>query len=209
MPPQLSINPYEDLTIAVYTCDEHGYLTSYNKAAEPLWGRIPEIGIDRWKGEWKVMSEDGKTETPEQSPVALAISRKKVVTQAECTIRQPDGGTKNIQITSVPTFNEFGNITGVINTLIDITAQKRDDGSHAMLASIIEYSEDAIISKSLDSIIITWNHAAENMFGYKEYEAIGRHISLIIPDDRINEEKLIIGKIKNGKHGTFRNRPYG
>jgi len=199
MPPQLSINPYDNLPVAVYTCDENGYLTSFNKAAEHIWGRIPEIGIDRWKGAWRLLDEDGKTVPPEHHPVALAIKGRKVITQAEFTIQQPDASAKNVQISSVPTFDEFGNITGVINMLIDITEQKRDEARQAMLASIIEYSEDAIISKSLDGIITTWNQAAENMFGYKEYEAIGRHISLIIPDERKEEEQLIIGKIKNGE----------
>jgi len=199
MTSQLSINPYDNLPVAVYTCDERGYLISYNKAAEHLWGRAPEIGVDRWKGAWKILDEERKPVPQANYPVALAIEGKKVITQVEFVIQHPDGSERNVEISSVPTFDEFGNITGVISMLIDITEQKRDEARQAMLASIIEYSEDAIISKSLDGIITTWNQAAENMFGYKEYEAIGRHISLIIPDDRMDEEKLIIDKIKNGE----------
>lgn len=70
---------------------------------------------------------------------------------------------------------------------------------HALLKAIIMSSDDAIISKSLDGIITSWNPAAEQMFGYTEEEAIGQHISLIIPVDRLAEEDYIISQIKAGK----------
>jgi PAS domain S-box-containing protein len=68
----------------------------------------------------------------------------------------------------------------------------------AMLAAIIATSDDAIISKTLQGIITSWNPAAERMFGYKEAEAMGRHISLIIPLERLEEEDYIIGQIAQG-----------
>ena len=69
----------------------------------------------------------------------------------------------------------------------------------AMLAAIIESSEDAIVSKNLNGIITSWNKGAENIFGYKEQEAIGQHISLIIPSDRLDEEEMIISKLRRGE----------
>ena len=69
----------------------------------------------------------------------------------------------------------------------------------AMLAAIIDSSEDAIISKNLDGIITSWNKAAESMFGYSEKEAIGKHISLIIPKDRLQEEEMIIASLRRGE----------
>jgi PAS domain S-box-containing protein len=68
----------------------------------------------------------------------------------------------------------------------------------AMLAAIIDSSEDAIISKTLEGIITSWNQAARRMFGYEEAEAIGRHISLLIPPDRQQEEDMIIDRIRRG-----------
>jgi PAS domain S-box-containing protein len=69
----------------------------------------------------------------------------------------------------------------------------------AMLAAIIDSSEDAIISKDLNSVVTSWNHSAERMFGYTEKEMIGKHISILIPEDRIQEEEMIISQLKEGK----------
>ena len=68
-----------------------------------------------------------------------------------------------------------------------------------LLASIVESSDDAIISKSLDGIIQSWNAAAERLFGYTAEQAVGRHISLVIPPDRIAEEDHIIASLKAGR----------
>lgn len=69
---------------------------------------------------------------------------------------------------------------------------------HALLAAIVASSEDAIVSKTLAGIITSWNPAAERLFGYTEAEAIGQHISLIIPKDRLHEEEYIISQVSAG-----------
>lgn len=68
----------------------------------------------------------------------------------------------------------------------------------AMLSAIVANSDDTIISKTLQGMITSWNPAAERMFGYSEDEVFGRHISLIIPPDRLDEETYIIGQIAQG-----------
>lgn len=67
------------------------------------------------------------------------------------------------------------------------------------LSAIIESSYDAIVSKTLDGIIRSWNSGAERTFGYSASEAVGRHISLIIPPERLNEENEIIARLKRGE----------
>jgi PAS domain S-box-containing protein len=69
----------------------------------------------------------------------------------------------------------------------------------AILAAIIDSSEDAIISKTIEGYITSWNQAAERMFGYREEEVIGKHISILIPKDRLNEEDMIINCIRQGQ----------
>jgi PAS domain S-box-containing protein len=72
------------------------------------------------------------------------------------------------------------------------------DRAIGLLAAIVDSSEDAIVSKTLDGIITSWNASAERLFGYAASEAIGQHISLIIPIDRRNEETVIIERIRKG-----------
>src|SRR3984957_754710 len=73
------------------------------------------------------------------------------------------------------------------------------DRAIGLLAAIVDSSEDAIVSKTLEGIITSWNAGAERMFGYTANEAIGQHISLIIPINRRGEEKIIIERIKKGE----------
>ena len=81
------------------------------------------------------------------------------------------------------------------------------------LASIVEYSDDAIISKNLDGIITSWNRGAERVFGYTADEAIGQPITIVIPQDRQNEERTILTRIRNGERidhfETVRQRKHG
>jgi PAS domain S-box-containing protein len=80
-----------------------------------------------------------------------------------------------------------------------MVADKRSDTSEAQLASIVEWSDDAIIGKSLDGTIRSWNRGAERIFGYTEREALGKHITLIIPEARHAEEDQVIAQIRRGE----------
>jgi two-component system sensor histidine kinase UhpB len=73
------------------------------------------------------------------------------------------------------------------------------DKAVGLLAAIVDSTDDAIVSKTLDGIITSWNAGAERLFGYTVSEAVGQHITLIIPADRRNEETLIIEKIRKGE----------
>lgn len=71
--------------------------------------------------------------------------------------------------------------------------------AEAWLAAIVENSDDAIVSKTVNGTITSWNRSAERLFGFSAAEAMGRHISIIIPDDRLHEEDTIIDHIRNGR----------
>ena len=81
----------------------------------------------------------------------------------------------------------------------DGAALKQGEEARARLAAIVDSSEDAIVSKNLDGIIMTWNGAAERMFGYIAHEVIGRSITTIIPRERLNEETQTLALIRRGE----------
>ncbi|MEO7802070.1 MAG: PAS domain S-box protein [Ginsengibacter sp.] len=87
----------------------------------------------------------------------------------------------------------------ILSKVADITKRKKNEEYIAHLAAIVEFSDDAIISKSVEGIIKSWNNGSKKMFGYTAKEAIGKHISLIIPSDYIHEEKKIIERIRNNE----------
>jgi PAS domain S-box-containing protein len=66
------------------------------------------------------------------------------------------------------------------------------------LASIVEFSDDAIVSQNLDGIITSWNRGAERLFGYFAEEAIGKPVTILIPAERQDEEHIILGRIRRG-----------
>lgn len=105
-----------------------------------------------------------------------------------------------------PLRNVEGRVEGILVHAVEVTSQvheekereKRERAS-GVLAAIVDSSDDAIISKTLDGIITSWNKSAERLFGYKRDEAVGKHITLIIPEDRQDEETRIIERLKRGE----------
>lgn len=89
-------------------------------------------------------------------------------------------------------------IDGVVITFVDITERASTHGDINRLAAIVESSDDAIISKDLNGTILTWNVAAERLFGYTAKQAVGQPIGLLIPKDRMHEEARLIEKIRSG-----------
>jgi PAS domain S-box-containing protein len=83
--------------------------------------------------------------------------------------------------------------------LMDDSERKEAEAAKARLAAIIESSNDAIVSKDLNSIITSWNAGAERLFGYSAEEAIGHPITMLFPPDRVDEEQQILMRIRAGE----------
>jgi len=103
------------------------------------------------------------------------------------------------EVIYTPEFDKKGNVKGYLAVTTDITERKKSEELNARLAAIVQSSDDAIIAKTLDGIITSWNIAAEKMFGYTENEMIGQSIMKLIPKDREGEESEIIDKLKKGE----------
>ena len=92
-----------------------------------------------------------------------------------------------------------GRIVGVSTIARDITDRKRLERDARHCAAIVESSDDAIVSKSLDGTIVSWNRGAERLFGYTAAEIVGKPIRLIIPPDRQAEEDYVLDRVRHGE----------
>ncbi|HEX4123874.1 MAG TPA: PAS domain S-box protein, partial [Tepidisphaeraceae bacterium] len=195
-----------DLPVAVYACDGEGRITFFNRAAAELWGRVPAIGVDRWCGALHIYHMDGTPMPLDECLMALAIKEQREVRDVEVVIERPDGTRRNVMPFPSPLYDGAGRLRGAINVIVDVSGRFQDDAAReaadvvqAKLGAIVESSDDAIVSKTLDGIITSWNHAAERMFGYPSDEAIGKSILLIVPPERRGEEATIISRLRRGE----------
>ena len=188
------------LPIGIYICDAEGFITLYNSLAVALWGREPEIGKDLWCGSWKIFDAQGNQLSHDRCPMAATLKEGKSVEEdTEVIFERPDGTRRNIQPHPQPLFDESGKLVGAVNYLIDVTDQKLFDEKMARLAAIVHSSDDAIVSKTLDGTVTSWNDAAKKIFGYTAAEMIGEPISKLIPPGHYNEEPAILKRIKKGE----------
>jgi PAS domain S-box-containing protein len=187
------------LPVAVYMTDAAGRITFYNQAAVDLWGRRPELGTDEWCGSWRLYWPDGRPMPHGECPMALALKEQRPIRGAEAIAERPDGTRVPFLAYPTPLFDEAtGELVGAINSLVDISEHKRGAEAGQRLASIVESSDDAIVSKDLDGIITSWNRGAERLFGYAPAEAIGKPIMILLPADRHDEEPAILDRIRRG-----------
>jgi PAS domain S-box-containing protein len=113
-------------------------------------------------------------------------------------LRRPDGSIRYVSVAA----NALWDAGRLIHSrwfIRDVTHERLAEGARAHLAAIVESSDDPIVSKTLDGIIRSWNRAAERLFGYPAEEAVGQPITLIIPPERLEEETLILGKLRRGQ----------
>lgn len=190
---------YEKLPVAVYICDRDDILVEYNSAAAALFGITPSIGSKDWYPTLPKYDLDGIRIDNSYQPVTTAIRTNTNGHRQEIRFSLTDGTDRNVLVSSVAIWDEFENYDGAIHTLNDLTALRYSEGRQSLLASIVNSSEDSIITKNLDGRITSWNHGAERLFGYSAVEAIGQYINLIIPPERLAEEKRIIKAINEGK----------
>jgi PAS domain S-box-containing protein len=117
----------------------------------------------------------------------------------ELPVRRKDGSEFSAEFNFRPLTDASGNYTHCVWTCRDVTVRKQADEAARLLSSIVECSDDAIISKNLDGIVLSWNQGAERIYGYSSGEMVGRSISLLIPADRGDELPEILEYLKLGQ----------
>ena len=188
------------LPAAIYTTDAAGRITYYNEAAVALWGCRPRLDSDQWCGSWRLRRPDDTWLPHDQCPMAVALKERRPIRGQEAVAERPDGTRVPFMAFPTPLRDASGEVVGAVNMLVDISERKRAERVARRLASIVESSDDAVVSKDLNGIIATWNRGAERLFGYMAEEVIGEPITILIPPERRDEESGILERIRRGEH---------
>ena len=184
---------------AVISTDAASSITFMNGVAETLTGWSQVEGIGRPLPEVFHIVNEGTREVAE-NPVLRALREGAVIGLASHTILiARDGTERPIDHSAAPIQTETGESTGAVLVFRDTSSRKNAEEALALHAAIIESSDDAIISKTLDGIVRSWNAGAERLFGYSANEMIGRSITIVIPLDRRDEEYEILARISRGE----------
>lgn len=189
----------DTIPAAVYTTDAQGRITYFNEAAVALAGRRPTIGTDEWCVTWRLFNLDGTPLPHDQCPMATALKEGRPVHGAEAIAERPDGTRIRFQPFPMPLNDKSGKLAGAVNLLVDVTEQRQFEIDSARLAAIVRSSNDAIVSKTLDGIVTSWNDSARRIFSYEPEEMIGQSITRIIPPELYDEETQILTKLRRGE----------
>ncbi len=185
------------LPAGAYTCDSAGLITYFNRQAVEVWGREPKLhdSADRFCGSFKLFATDGSPIAHDQCWMAMALKEGKEFNDQEIVIERPDGKRITALAHASPFKDAAGRVTGAVNVLINISDHRRAADAESLLAAIVKSCDDAIYSRDLSGRILSWNTAAQDMFGYAPEEAIGRSIELIIPEDKREHDEEVVKRI--------------
>lgn len=193
---------------AIISKDLNGNIVSWNRAAERLFGYTAAEMIGQ--SVRLIIPADRQSE---EDVVLSAVRRGEVVDHFETVRLRKDGTSVPISLTVSPIRAFNGQIVGASTIARDLSRVRRAQRDALRLASIVDSSADAIISKDLNGITTSWNAAAERMFGYTASEMVGQSIRRLIPDDRRQEEDDVLARIRLGQrvehYETVRRRKDG
>jgi PAS domain S-box-containing protein len=212
--------PLDDLTIrhlarivdssddAIVSKDLNSIILTWNPAAERLFGYTSAEAVGQ------SIRMIIPAELQDEEDFVLSRVRAGEAVRHYETIRQRKGGARiPISLTVSPIFDAHGKVIAASKIARDISDRKQGNLAMRRFAAVVESSDDAIVTKDLQSTILTWNTAAERMFGFTASEAIGRSIRIIIPADRQSEEDTVLARIRAGDvvrhYETIRQRKDG
>ena len=195
----------ENAHMPIHWVGPDGMVLWANRAELQMLGYSPDEYIGHHIAEFHA-------DQPVIDDILKRLTDGETLTDYEARLRRKDGSIRDVLINS-SVFCKDGKFVHTGCFTRDVTDSKRGAEIGQRLAAIVEGSDDAIVSKDLNGIITSWNKGAEKIFGYLAEEAIGKHISILIPPDREDEEPAIIERIRRGEridhYETVRQRKHG
>jgi len=177
--------------------DRAGRVTQMNAVAERVTGR-PEADA-RGRLLWEVLNREGRPqEYLSKNPVDLLLEQRDPPELEQMVVIGRGGARTAVEFKSAVTRGADGAVHGLVLVFRDMSRLLEAESAAIRLAAIVDSSTDAIIGKTLDGRITSWNHGAEVLFGYSAAEAIGRPVQMLIPPERETEEMRILRDLANG-----------
>lgn len=155
----------DELAVPVYVTDAEGAVTYWNRACVEFAGREPELGKDRWCVAWKIYATTGEPVPHDESPMAQAIRRQKIVRDVIVIAERPDGSRRAFRPYPTPLFNEDGSLRGAVNVLIDVT-EEQSEALHEQAERCRRLAQaiyDRKTSAVLDSMAKGFDRTAANL----------------------------------------------
>ena len=171
-----------------------GIITSWNGAAERLFGYSAQEAVGR-----SITLIIPAERLAEEDQVLASIRAGRRIEHFETVRVTKDGRHVPVSLTISPVKDSTGRIIGAAKIARDISEQRRAQITQARLAAIVDSSDDAIVSKTLQGVITSWNASAERIFGWSAAEAVGQHITLIIPPEYHAEETQVLARLARGE----------
>ena len=179
---------------AIVSKDLTSVITSWNLAAERIFGYTAAEAIGQ-----SIRMIIPADRQGEEDMVLARIRAGQAITHFETLRQRKDGTLIPISLTVSPILDDTGRVIGASKIARDISGREQAAIASRRLAAVVESSDDAIMTKDLNSIITSWNPAAERMFGYTATEAIGQSIRMLIPEELQAEEDHVLAKIRAGE----------
>ncbi len=200
---QLRTAQYETLLnhapVGVYLVDADFRIQEMNPLAAPLFEAIPGGAVGRDFSEVIHLIRDSDYASRVVNIFRNTIQTGNTFLAPEWARYNPETGKTEYHEIRVDRILLPDGRFGAVCYFRDITPRKLAEQNANLLASIVESSDDAIVSKNLDTIIMSWNAGAERLFGYKAAEVIGKSVAILIPPDRQQEEPDILDRLKRGE----------
>jgi len=171
-----------------------GIVTSWNPAAEQLYGYTAKEMIGQHIA--RLLPSDRLDEIDH---LLARIAQGERVDSFDTVRRAKDGTLLDVSLTMSPIWDKAGQVVGASTIAQDIRRRKESESKLAHLAAIVDGSHDAILSKTLEGIITSWNPAAEQLFGYTAEEMIGTTLTRLLPSDRLQEVDDLLNRIISGE----------
>ena len=186
---------------AIVSIDLQGVLTSWNPAAERIYGYTASEAIG--EPNTLIVPPD---RLEEEERTRRLIEAGQVVPRYNTIRVRKDGVRIDVSVAASPLRDKNGQVVGISKISYDVTERRRIDRildesveTARRLAAIVESTDDAIIGLDLSGTIRAWNRAAEQMYGYTSDQAIGRPITLTLPRERASEESELLERIRRGE----------